>query len=198
VALHTNPVLADSTAGLATTATAFAAIERSILFDLKDEIVPPTNETVAQVFARLSAYRDSMDGPQIDDQGLLNKDPRFITIPGSFVNNIPTDIRGLSFARTPLMNLNILTVGAKDGKGGFFPEGIAGRIHTPEGFDALSEGIDEWNGQAEAVQLPVSEVKKIPGPITPEGPKEVPGQTSLTQDLTSGPLVNEKPETRGL
>ena len=29
VALHTNPVLADSTAGLATTATAFAAIEVS-------------------------------------------------------------------------------------------------------------------------------------------------------------------------
>ena len=27
VALHTNPILADSTAGLATTATAFAAIE---------------------------------------------------------------------------------------------------------------------------------------------------------------------------
>lgn len=29
VALHTNPILADSTAGLATTATAFAAIEVS-------------------------------------------------------------------------------------------------------------------------------------------------------------------------
>lgn len=41
------------------------AVQRSILFDLKDEIVPPTNETVTQVFARLSAYRDSMDGPQV-------------------------------------------------------------------------------------------------------------------------------------
>lgn len=40
-------------------------VQRSILFDLKDEIVPPTNETVTQVFARLSAYRDSMDGPQV-------------------------------------------------------------------------------------------------------------------------------------
>ena len=30
IALHTNPVLADSTAGLATTATAFAAIEVSL------------------------------------------------------------------------------------------------------------------------------------------------------------------------
>ncbi len=40
-------------------------MQRSILFDLKDEIVPPTNETVTQVFARLSAYRDAMDGPQV-------------------------------------------------------------------------------------------------------------------------------------
>ena len=46
-----------------TTAT---VVQRSILFDLKDEIVPPTNETVTQVFARLSAYRDAMDGPQVN------------------------------------------------------------------------------------------------------------------------------------
>lgn len=48
-------------------------VQRSILFDLKDEIVPPTNETVTQVFARLSAYRDSMDGPQVSatDNSLL-------------------------------------------------------------------------------------------------------------------------------
>jgi len=197
-ALHINPILADSTTGLATSATAFAAIERSILFDLKDEIVPPTNETVTQVFARLSAYRDSMDGPQLDDQGLLNKDPRFITVPGSFVNNIPTDIRGLTFARTPLMNLNVLMLGAKDGKGGFFPEGIAGRINTPEGFDVLAEGLDDFEGKAEAKQLPASEVKKIQGPPTPDGPLTVPGQFSLTQELIpQGPPVNEKAVTRG-
>ena len=48
------------------------------------------------------------------------------------------------------------------------------------------------------LQLPVSDIKKIPGPITPEGPKEIPGEKSLTQELKSGPLVNEKAETRGL
>lgn len=52
-----------------------------------------------------------------------------------------------------LQNLNILTVGAKDGKGGFFPEGIAGRINTPEGFNALAEGIEDWDGKAEAIQV---------------------------------------------
>ena len=45
--------------------TTASTVQRSILFDLKDEIVPPTNETVTQVFARLSAYRDIMDGPQV-------------------------------------------------------------------------------------------------------------------------------------
>ncbi len=34
-----------------------------------------------QVFARVSAYRDSMDGPSFDDQGLINTDPRTIAVP---------------------------------------------------------------------------------------------------------------------
>ena len=56
----------DWTSNLTVGMTAAAsAVQRSILYDLKDEIVPPTNETVAQVFARLSAYRDAMDGPQV-------------------------------------------------------------------------------------------------------------------------------------
>ena len=49
-------------------------------------------------------------------------------------------------------NLNMLTVGAQDGKGGFFPEGIAGRIHTPADYDKLAEGVDDWEGKAEATQ----------------------------------------------
>ena len=48
------------------------------------------------------------------------------------------------------------------------------------------------------VQLPASDIKKIPGPITPDGPKEVPGMKDLTQQLNSGPLDNGKAETRGL
>ena len=53
----------------------------------------------------------------------------------------------------PAQNLNMLTVGAKDGKGGFFPEGIAGRIHTPEDFDKLADGTDDWEGKTEATQV---------------------------------------------
>ena len=52
-----------------------------------------------------------------------------------------------------LQNLNILMLGAKDGKGGFFPEGIAGRINTPEGFDKLAEGVEDWDGKEQAIQV---------------------------------------------
>ncbi len=38
---------------------------------------------------------------QSDDQGLVNTDPRTIAVPESYVNMIPTDVRGLTFSRTP-------------------------------------------------------------------------------------------------
>ena len=40
---------------------------------------------------------------QFDDQGLINTDPRFIAVPDGFINLIPTDIRGLTFNRSPQM-----------------------------------------------------------------------------------------------
>ncbi len=39
-----------------------------------------------------------------------------------FINMIPANIQGLSFARTPQMNINILTIGNPDGVGAFFPK----------------------------------------------------------------------------
>ena len=44
---------------------------------------------------------------QIDDQGLLNTDPRNIAIVSAqanvtqYINNFPTDVQGISFSRTP-------------------------------------------------------------------------------------------------
>ena len=38
---------------------------------------------------------------QIDDQGLVNTDPRYVAVPNTWVNLIPTDVRGLTFSRTP-------------------------------------------------------------------------------------------------
>jgi len=61
-------VLANGVAGLATSATAFAAVERTLLYQMRNETVEPFGETVQQVFARISALRDSLDGPQVSPQ----------------------------------------------------------------------------------------------------------------------------------
>ena len=58
-------MLADGIAGLATSATAFAAVERTLLYQMRNATVEPFGETVQQVFARISALRDSLDGPQV-------------------------------------------------------------------------------------------------------------------------------------
>jgi hypothetical protein len=66
------------------------------------QIVAPFNETVTQAFARMSALRDELDGTgQQTDQGLTNTDPRSIAVPASYINLIPTDVRGLTLNRTP-------------------------------------------------------------------------------------------------
>ena len=58
-------MLSQAIAGLATSATAQATLQRVMLFDLKDKIIEPFGETAQQVFARISAMRDSLDGPQV-------------------------------------------------------------------------------------------------------------------------------------
>ena len=120
------------------------SLQRFVLWERRNAIVEPFNETVQQVFARVSALRDSLDGPQFDDQGLVNTDPRNIAVPSNYINLIPTDIRGLTFNRSPQMNINILTLGSPNGTGVFFPEGLLGRINTPTGYAAVASGLDDF------------------------------------------------------
>ena len=40
-------------------------IQRMLLWSRRNNTVAPFNETVQQVFARISAFRDSLDGPQV-------------------------------------------------------------------------------------------------------------------------------------
>ncbi len=39
--------------------------QRVLLWQRRNNTVPPFGETVQQVFARISALRDSLDGPQV-------------------------------------------------------------------------------------------------------------------------------------
>lgn len=81
---------------------------------------------------------------QFDDQGIVNTDARTIAVPDSYVNMIPTDVRGLTFSRTPQQNINILTLGNPDGVGVFFPNGLIGAISKPTGFNETASGTDDF------------------------------------------------------
>lgn len=193
IGLITNPVLANGVAGLATSATAQATVERVILWELKDEIIEPFGETVLQVFARVSALRDRLDGPQLDDQGLINRDPRFIAVPNNFVNMIPTDSQGLTFSRTPQMNLNILFLGDQSGMGVFFPNGLNGRLTTPAGFDAVDNGTTSWPAApCVAEQQSFEQIGTIDPPLTGREPRNVTDMFALTQAIVG---VQDIPET---
>ncbi|BDA43081.1 Desiccation-related protein PCC13-62 [Coccomyxa sp. Obi] len=193
--LITNPVLANGVAGLATSATAQATVQRMLLWQIRNNTVYPFNETVQQVFARISALRDSLDGPQMDDQGLVNTDPRTIAVPEYYVNMIPTDIRGLTFSRTPQQIINIVTLGSPDGVGVFFPKGLYGAINKPTGFNVSASGLDSFpsSGAKVASQLSTQQIGTLPGPMLPSN---VTGELDLTQSLT-GALDNGTAATRG-
>ncbi|KAL3144311.1 hypothetical protein ABBQ32_14189 [Trebouxia sp. C0010 RCD-2024] len=197
VGITSNPVLANGIAGLATTATAFAAVERTLLWQRRNATVEPFGETVQQVFARISALRDSLDGPQSDDQGLVNSDPRTIAVPDSFINLFPTDVRGLSFSRTPQQLINMYSLGNPDGISPFFPKGLVGAITKPTGYTNMASGLEDFPSDPYlADQESVAEVGKVSPPIEGTSPSSVPGETELTQALY-GQLDNGTYKTRG-
>ncbi|MBA2552460.1 MAG: ferritin-like domain-containing protein [Geodermatophilaceae bacterium] len=75
----------------------------------------------------ISDARDSLDGPEDKDQGLVfNGKP----------NIVPTDTNGLAFSRTAGEVLNIVYLNAASvTSGGFFPDGVNGEINTSDPND---------------------------------------------------------------
>ena len=107
---------------------------------------------------------------QFDDQGIVNTDARTIAVPDSYVNMIPTDVRGLTFSRTPQQNINILTLGNPDGVGVFFPNGLIGAISKPTGFNETASGTDDFPTSpmvASQVSLRSSPQPPLPLPLFP-------------------------------
>ena len=92
---------------------------------------------------------------QTDDQGLVNTDPRTIAVPNGWVNMIPTDVRGLTFDRTPQQLLNILFLGNPAAKGVFFPNGVMGAINKPAGYNATASGLDSFPASGAKVAMQV-------------------------------------------
>ena len=94
---------------------------------------------------------------QSDDQGLVNTDPRTIAVPDTFINNIPTDIRGLTFSRTPQQLINMYSLGNPSGVGPFFPNGLVGAINKPTGYTNMASGLEDFPSEPYlATQVPYS------------------------------------------
>ena len=99
---------------------------------------------------------------QVDDQGLVNTDPRTIAVPNAFINNIPTDIRGLTFSRTPQQLINMYCLGDASGISPFFPNGFVGAINSPAGYTNMATGLEDFptspmlDTQVRAPSMPVN------------------------------------------
>ncbi len=72
----------------------------------------------------ISNLRDQLDGPQDLDQPVVQIEDRS--------NVVPANENGIAYSRTPQHVLNIVYGNPAQGvvMGGFFPEGVNGRIHA--------------------------------------------------------------------
>ncbi|KAL4443882.1 hypothetical protein ABPG75_011619 [Micractinium tetrahymenae] len=113
-------------AGLAGSAGYQSAADRHILWLRRNETVPEFNVTVTEFMDKMSALRQFRSLYT----GKLHIDQPLEMMGG--INVVPTDGNGVTLARTPQQVLNIFVGGSADGKGWFFPEGVNGRIKTPE------------------------------------------------------------------
>eukprot|EP00898_Chlorokybus_atmophyticus_P006561 jgi/Chlat1/6906/Chrsp52S06634 len=101
ILLMSNPGLADAVSGLACPASYQSAVDRQLLWDRHNYTIEEYGLRVFEVVQAASNLRNSRDGPINDDQGLYNCDTNFIAVPTLKINNVPTDIRGLTCSRTP-------------------------------------------------------------------------------------------------
>lgn len=110
--LITNKTYLGAAAGILAVEAYHAGIIRTKLLD-RGLSAPTVN---------ISNLRDAVDGPSDDDQPIVVK---------GVANLVPTDANGLAFDRTPghVLNIAYLTPNTVS-KGGFFPDGVNGAIHT--------------------------------------------------------------------
>jgi hypothetical protein len=107
--LLTNKTVIESSAGILAVEAYHSGVLRTFL--LQRNAVDPAQ--------KISDLRDSLDGPDDRDQGL---------VAGGSANFVPTDANGLAFSRTTAEVLNIVYAGGAAHNFGFFPNRVNGAI----------------------------------------------------------------------
>ena len=116
--LLANKTYTEAAAGILAVEAYHASIVRTTLY--RKGIDTPA---LVDATEKISAARDSLDGPTDDDQGIKNI--------GAASNIVPLDKNGLAFSRSTGQVLNIVYLNnASVMKGGFFPNGVNGAIKT--------------------------------------------------------------------
>jgi len=114
--LLSNKTYLEAAAGILAVEAYQAGIIRTTLFD----------RGLADAADKISAARDSLDGPSHDDQGPTRN--------GLTSNLVPTDNNGIAFSRSPAQVLNVVYLTPKKARfGGFFPSGVNGAVNTSGG-----------------------------------------------------------------
>eukprot|EP00878_Enallax_costatus_P000877 GHUV01001004.1.p1 GENE.GHUV01001004.1~~GHUV01001004.1.p1 ORF type:complete len:475 (+),score=107.17 GHUV01001004.1:451-1875(+) len=196
ILLASNPGVSNAISGLATSASYQSGVDRHFLWQRRNETVPEYGMTVHEIVMGISNYRDEMDGAPETDQPLMNSNPNFIAVPTRNINLAPTDIRGLTFSRTPQQVLRIVTLGAGDNtdpspaKGGFFPKGVNGNINSTAGYQNAANAKAGFPGNQVTVKslAQVGKAALLNNNIT----KVVPAPVA-TQYVASGREYNVTP-----
>lgn len=111
--LITNKTYLEAAAGILAVEAYHAANIRSALYQRGE----------GKATVKLSAARDSLDGPTDDDQGVIDSHGN--------ANIVPTDANGIAYSRSPGQVLNIVYLTNKAAtSGGFFPKGVNGELNT--------------------------------------------------------------------
>lgn len=114
--LINNKTFLEAAAGILAVEAYHASNIRSVLF--ARELAAPT--------VAISDARDSLDGPEDLDQGVI-LDGR--------ANIVPSDENGIAFSRSTSQVLNIVYLTPQEAtSGGFFPRGVNGSINTSGDF----------------------------------------------------------------
>lgn len=110
----------ENAAGILAVEAYHAGTIRTLLYQQR-ATVAAAGLNVAQIVQAISDLRDSVDGADDRDQGIV--------LNGQ-ANIVPADANAIAFGRTPRQVANIVFLSAGATRGGFFPGGLSGDFST--------------------------------------------------------------------